>query len=91
MSLLCSLYSDDHWRFLPLSLGGCSFACGAGVCCLSTSLGDFLCVVFYISLPWVAIVSAEGNSGGVPAEYGRFLQAFLVWLSSVLASRVSHL
>jgi hypothetical protein len=66
MSLLCSLYSDDHWgRFLPLSLGGCSFACGAGVCCLSTtSLGDFLCVVFCISLPWVA----EGKSGGVPAE-----------------------
>jgi len=87
MSLLCSLYFDDHWRFLPLSLGGCSFACGAGVCCLFTNIGDFLYIVFCISLPWVD----EGNSGGVPAEYGRFLQAFLIWLSSVLASRVSHL
>jgi len=53
-----------------LGLGGCSFACGASVCRLSASLCDFLCVVFYISLSWVA----EGDSGGVPAEYGCFLQ-----------------
>ena len=63
-----------HLRFVPLGLGGCSFACGNGVCCLSASLCNFLCVVFCISLPWVA----EGGSGGVPAEYGRFLQAFLI-------------
>ena len=49
---------------------------------LSASLCDFLCVVFCISLSWVA----EGGSGGVPAEYGRFLQAFLIWQSSAMAS-----
>jgi hypothetical protein len=82
MSLLCYLYSDGRWRFFPLGLGGCSFANVAGVCCLSASLYDFLCVVFCTSLPWVA----KGGSGGVPAEYGRFLQAFLIWHSSALAS-----
>jgi hypothetical protein len=64
-----------------LGLGGCSFACGASACCLSASLCDFLCVVFCILLSWVA----EGGSGGVLAEYGRFLQAFLIWQSSALA------
>ena len=49
---------------------------------LSASLCDFLCVVFCISLSWVA----EGDSGGVPTGYGRFLQAFLIWQSSALAS-----
>jgi hypothetical protein len=65
MSILCHLYSDGRWRFFPLGLGGCSFACGASVCCLSASLCDFLCVVFCISLSSVT----EGGSGGVPAEY----------------------
>ena len=82
MSLLCNFYSDGRWRFFPLGLDGCSFACKASVCCLSASLYDFLCVVFCTSLPWVA----KGGSGGVPAEYGRFLQAFLIWHSSALAS-----
>jgi hypothetical protein len=82
MSLLCNLYSGCHWCFFPLGLDGCSFACGASVCCLSASLCDFLCVVFCISLSWVA----AGGSGGVPAEYGRFLQASLIWQSSPLAS-----
>jgi len=51
MSLLCNLYSDGRWRFFPLGLGGCSFACGASVCCLSASLCDFLCVVFVFRYP----------------------------------------
>jgi hypothetical protein len=86
MSLLCNLYSDGRWRFFPLGLSGCSFACGVSVCCLSASLGEFLCEVFCISLSWIA----EGGSGGVPAEYGRFLQAFLIWRhSSALASCLS--
>ena len=82
MSLLCNLYSDGRWRFFPLGLGGCSFACGVSVCCLSASLCDFLCAVFCIPLSWVA----EGSSGGVPAEYGLFLQAFEICQSSALAS-----
>jgi len=82
MSLLFKLYSDGRWRFFPLGLGGCSFACGASVCCLSASLCGFVCVVFCISLSWVA----EGGSGGVLAEYGRSVQAFLIWQSSALAS-----
>ena len=82
MPLLCDLYSGGRWRFVPLGLAGFSFACGASVCCLSVSLCDFLCVVFCISLSWVA----EGGSGGVLAEYGRFLQVFLIWQSSALVS-----
>ena len=68
MSLSCNLYSDGRWRFFPLGLGSCSFACGASVChFLFASLCNFLSVVFCISLHWVAegvqVVVSPRNMG----------------------------
>jgi len=42
-------------------------------------------VFFFVAFCILLSSVAEGGLGGVPAEYGRFLQAFLIWQSSALA------